>query len=63
MKKYADYYLTTKKFPEGYKWFIRDKDGAELESSSDNLDEMNEEYFETKEMAEQAGIESIQEYY
>lgn len=71
MKKYCDYYFTTKchknkEIAKGiwsyhYSWHIRNEKGDDLESSLSN--EEGEQYYESKEVAEQQAKEAIQYYY
>jgi hypothetical protein len=61
MKKYCDYYFTTKKMGLGYAWFIRNEKGEVLESSLD--EEVGECYYENKKVAEQEAREAIQDHY
>lgn len=55
MRKYAEYYYTTRKEKQGYSWAIRNVEGEVLQHS--------EEFFTTKELAETSCEEHIQEYY
>lgn len=55
MKKYAEYYYTTKKEKDGYSWAIRNVKGEILQVS--------EEFETTKRLAEMDAEENIQEYY
>lgn len=71
MKKYCDYYMTTKHelISERnnstplyeYSWSIRDKDGKQLQSSWEN--EPGEQTYVSKEVAEQECRDAIQDYY
>lgn len=71
MKKYCDYYITTKRQLIGernnttplyeYSWHIRSKTGEELQSSLSN--EEGEQTYVSREMAEQQAKEAIQDYY
>lgn len=71
MKKYCDYYITTKRELIGernnstpnyeYSWSIRNKDGEELQTSLDN--EEGFQTFVSKEIAEQEAKEAIQDFY
>jgi hypothetical protein len=72
MKKYCDYYITTKReligernnsTPNyGYAWFIRNAKGERLQSSYDNED-AEFHLFDSREVAEQDAREAIQDYY
>jgi hypothetical protein len=69
MKKYCDYYITTKRHLKAernnstyeWSWHIRNAKGEELESSLGNEPEF--QYFVSKELAEQEAKEAIQDYY
>lgn len=71
MKKYCDYYITTKKHVAGernnstpmyeYSWYIRNKEGESLQSSLGNED--GEQFYVSREVAEQQAKEAIQDYY
>jgi hypothetical protein len=71
MKKYCDLYYTTQKHVKAernnsvpvyqYSWHIRNEKGEELESSLGN--EPDEQYYDTKEVAEQQAKEAIQDHY
>lgn len=64
MRKYAEYYLSTKKTEHGYIWRIWNKPGGEVLQSSDDGNFQKEDwYFKTKEQAYQEGAEAIQDYY
>lgn len=61
MKKYCDYYYTTRKLKLGYVWHIRNLNGEILQSSLD--DEDTEEYYPNKLAAELDAKDAIQDYY
>lgn len=71
MKKYCDYFFTTKRHLKGeiakniftyhYSWHIRNEKGEELHSSLGNED--GEQYYDSREVAEQQAKEAIQDYY
>jgi len=71
MKKYRDLFFTTKRHVKTernnstpvyeYSWHIRNGEGEELESSLAN--EPDEQYYDTREIAEQQAKEAIQEHY
>jgi hypothetical protein len=71
MKKYCDYFFTTKRHLKGeisnttavyhYSWHIRNEKGEELQSSFANED--GEQYYDSREVAEQQAKEAIQDYY
>ena len=72
MKKYCDYYYTTKRHllgernnstPRyGYSWTIWNAKCQQLQSSLDNTEE-SDMYFDSKEIAEQQVKEAIQDHY
>lgn len=71
MKKYCDYYFTTKCHKKNevakgiynyhYSWHIRNEYGEELQSSLEN--EEGEQYYDDKYVAEHQAKEAIQDYY
>lgn len=71
MKKYCDLYFTTRRqfIGErnnttplfGYSYHIRNASGDELQSSIDN--EPGEQYYDSREVAEQQAKEAIQDHY
>jgi len=73
MKKYCDYYITTKRVTIDktngcipvyrYAWYIRNKEGEELQSSYTTTDDKEFQTFETKEVAMQEAAEAIQDHY
>lgn len=71
MKKYADYYITTKRHLKSernnstpvyeYSWHIRNVKGEQLQSSFEN--EPGDQFYDSRVVAEQQAKESIQDYY
>lgn len=71
MKKYCDLFFTTKTHKDKevskkiwsykYSWYIRNEKGEQLKSSLDN--EEGEQYYDSKEVAEQQAKEAIQYHY
>lgn len=71
MKKYCDYYFTTQRHLKGevarniftyhYSWHIRNAKGEEIQSSFANED--GEQYYDSREIAEQQAKEAIQDHY
>ena len=71
MKKYCDYFFTTKAHKDKevakkiwsykYSWYIRNEKGEQLQSSLDN--EEGEQYYDSEQVAEQECKEAIQDYY
>lgn len=71
MKKYCDYFITTKRHLIGernnytpyyeYSWHLRNKKGEQLQSSFEN--EEGFQTFVSREVAEQECKEAIQDYY
>lgn len=71
MIKYCEMFFTTKRHVKAeinnsvpiyeYSWHIRNDKGEELESSLSN--EPGEQYYDTREVAEQQAKEAIQDHY
>jgi hypothetical protein len=70
MRKYCDYFFTTKchkdkEVAKGiwsykYSWHIRNEKGEELQNSYEHEDK---EYYDSRQIAEQEAKEAIQDYY